>query len=144
MGRLDHDRLASKGTLPSRLPDVLEHAQKALERAAASAREAVGDGKLVDRAKKFAGFPSEEATPDIEIDARDRPGYWFERELPTPWDRVAADLVFAVAEAVAGDLEGLSAAEINAIDYAASRKIQFPGYLGGPLALAKRAASRKH
>jgi 3-hydroxyacyl-CoA dehydrogenase/enoyl-CoA hydratase/3-hydroxybutyryl-CoA epimerase len=144
MGRLDHDRLASKGALPSRLPDVLAHAQQALEHASTSARNAGVDGKLIDRARKFAGFPSEEATMDIEIDARDRPDYWFEQELQSQLERVAADLVFAAGQAVARDLEGLSPAEINAIDYAANRQIQFPGYLGGPLALAKRAASRKH
>jgi 3-hydroxyacyl-CoA dehydrogenase/enoyl-CoA hydratase/3-hydroxybutyryl-CoA epimerase len=144
MGRLDHDRLASKGALPSRLPDVLAHSQHALEHAATSARKAGVEGQIIDRARKFAGFPSEEATLDIEIDTRDRTGYWFEQELQSPLERVAADLVFAVAQAVSGDLEGLSPAEINAIDYAANRQIQFPAYLGGPLALAMRAASRKH
>lgn len=144
MGRLDHDRLASKGELPPRLPDVLAHVQQALEHVATSAREAAVDDDLIDRARKFAGFASEDAMLDIEIDARDRPGYWFAQELQSPLEHVAADMVFAVAQAVTRDLEGLSPTEINAIDYAANRQIQFPAYLGGPLALAKRAASRKH
>jgi 3-hydroxyacyl-CoA dehydrogenase/enoyl-CoA hydratase/3-hydroxybutyryl-CoA epimerase len=144
MGRLDHDRLASKGALPSRLSDVLAHARQALEHAAVSAREAGVDGILVEQARKFAGFASDDPALDIEIDARDRPGYWFEQELQSPVERIAADIVAAVAQAVTGDLAGLSSSEINAIDYAANRQIEFPGYLGGPLALAQRTASRKH
>jgi 3-hydroxyacyl-CoA dehydrogenase/enoyl-CoA hydratase/3-hydroxybutyryl-CoA epimerase len=144
MGRLDHDRLASRECLPPRLPDVHAHAQQAIERAAISAREAGVDSDFVDRARKFAGFASNGPASDIEIDARDRPGYWFEQELRNPLERVAAELVIAVARSVAPDLEGLSPSEINAIDYAANRQIQFPGYLGGPLALAKRAALKQH
>jgi 3-hydroxyacyl-CoA dehydrogenase/enoyl-CoA hydratase/3-hydroxybutyryl-CoA epimerase len=139
MGRLDYDRLTSKEALPSRLPDVLALAREALDRAVESAREAGVDSDLIARAKNFAGLAAGEAALDLEIDARDCPGYWFEQEPRSPVERIAADLVIAVARAVAPNLRGLSPSEINAIDFAANRQIQFPGYLGGPLALAKRS-----
>jgi hypothetical protein len=50
-------------------------------------------------------------------------------------------MIFGVAGAVKDDLDGLQQMEINAVDYVASSQIQFPAYLGGPLALARRVAS---
>ena len=56
-------------------------------------------------------------------------------------ESLAAAMIFGVAGAVKDDLDGLQQMEINAVDYVASSQIQFPAYLGGPLALARRVAS---
>jgi 3-hydroxyacyl-CoA dehydrogenase/enoyl-CoA hydratase/3-hydroxybutyryl-CoA epimerase len=144
MGRLDHDRLAAKGALPRQLQAVLEHASIGLERACEVARAQGVDEESIARARNFAGFAaanSSSATGNEEADARDADGYWFESPGATAIESLAAAMIFGVAGAVKDDLDGLQQMEINAVDYVASSQIQFPAYLGGPLALARRVAS---
>jgi hypothetical protein len=145
LGKLDHDRRARADTLPTALSDVEAAVAWALSDVDRRARaEGVGEAEITE-AWRDAGFSrplrecatAEYTTPGAG-DAgpgRESAGLWFERAPRTPREALAGVFVIAGAKAAIPYLTAVDEADRRIIDYALTRSLGFPTYLGGPFAL---------
>lgn len=143
IGRVEYDRRKGKDALPAVLPEILDKTLDGLKAAQTAARAAGATEQEIVDAQAFAGFALSPQQQQGELgnspDGHGE-GYWFERPFADKRARLAADLLFAVARAVAPYCGKVDAADHDLIDYVACRRAGFPAYVGGPLALARRLA----
>jgi hypothetical protein len=139
MGRLDFDRCRKKGAMPEKLSAVLDDVRAGLASRISQARNDGIAQDTIDAALRLAGF-QETIPPSASFglqQAAERLGYWFERQLKSKQEQLAAEFLAASAKAAASYLGGLSESDERAINYAACTQIKYPRYTGGPLALAR-------
>jgi 3-hydroxyacyl-CoA dehydrogenase/enoyl-CoA hydratase/3-hydroxybutyryl-CoA epimerase len=146
LGKLDHDRRARAGTLPTALPEIEASVVSALTAVSRRAlAEGLDEAEVAD-AWSFAGFTrplGERVGGDVPAaphackagPGRESAELWFERPFGTSLERLAGELIVAGPRAVLPYVAGLDATDRRVIDYALVAKRGFPTYLGGPFAL---------